>query len=34
MNTLKEEELTQDELDNTKKDIAENVEEIRDAADG
>mgnify|MGYP004462054049 FL=1 len=33
VNTLKEEELTQDELDNTKKDIAENVEEIRDAAD-
>lgn len=33
VNTLKKEELTQDELDNTKKDIAENVEEIRDAAD-
>lgn len=33
VNTLKEEELTQDELDNTKKDIAKNVEEIRDAAD-
>lgn len=33
VNTLKEEELTQYELDNTKKDIAENVEEIRDAAD-
>lgn len=33
VNILKEEELTQDELDNTKKDIAENVEEIRDAAD-
>ncbi len=33
VNTLKEEELTQDELDNTQKDIAENVEEIRDAAD-
>lgn len=33
VNTLKEEELTQDGLDNTKKDIAENVEEIRDAAD-
>lgn len=33
VNTLKEEELTQDELDNTKKDIAENVEEIRDAVD-
>ena len=33
VNTLKEEELTQDELDNTKKDIAENVEEIREAAD-
>ena len=33
VNTLKEEELTQDELDNTKKDIAENVEEISDAAD-
>lgn len=33
VNTLKEEELTQDELDNTKKDISENVEEIRDAAD-
>ena len=33
VNTLNEEELTQDELDNTKKDIAENVEEIRDAAD-
>lgn len=33
VNTLKEEELTQDELDNTKKDIAENVEEIRDVAD-
>ena len=33
VNTLKEEELTQDELDNTKKDIAENVEEIRDEAD-
>ncbi|CDB67656.1 putative uncharacterized protein [Eubacterium sp. CAG:252] len=33
VNTLKEEELMQDELDNTKKDIAENVEEIRDAAD-
>lgn len=33
VNTLKEEELTQDELDNMKKDIAENVEEIRDAAD-
>ena len=33
VNTLKEEELTQDVLDNTKKDIAENVEEIRDAAD-
>lgn len=33
VNTLKEEESTQDELDNTKKDIAENVEEIRDAAD-
>ena len=33
VNTFKEEELTQDELDNTKKDIAENVEEIRDAAD-
>ena len=33
VNTLKEDELTQDELDNTKKDIAENVEEIRDAAD-
>lgn len=33
VNTLKEEELTQDELDNTKKDIAENLEEIRDAAD-
>ena len=33
VNTLKKEELTLDELDNTKKDIAENVEEIRDAAD-
>lgn len=33
VNTLKEEELTQDELDNTKKDIAEIVEEIREAAD-